>query len=201
MVQKWLGFLVYCKSLSRRTHKCSPPSCFRYTALGNDVQSPIYLDEGASLAPLSKLPRWPWIFEDKRRGYGLWETFCIPLWRNSWETDPTAHSFQPCDYPGSHEQLQRDCFKPFSRLANSSHSMIFLICGPTKIPALTFALESFGKRSWRYLEAADSLSRAVTNCLVRPNLMLSSLGTGNRWHYKAVQCVVLYKDYFQFLLW
>src|SRR6218665_192190 len=51
------------------------------------------------------------------------------------------------------------------RLANSSQSMIFLICGTTKIPALTFASDSFGKRSWRYLKAADSLSRAMTNCL------------------------------------
>ena len=39
--------------------KCSPPSCYRYTVLGNDVQSPIYLDESARLAPLSKLPCSP----------------------------------------------------------------------------------------------------------------------------------------------
>ena len=39
--------------------KCSPTSCFRYTVLGNDVQSPIYLDESTRLAPLSKLPCSP----------------------------------------------------------------------------------------------------------------------------------------------
>src|SRR6218665_3376611 len=39
---------------SRRTPKCSPPSCFRYTVLGNDVQSRIYLDESARLASLNK---------------------------------------------------------------------------------------------------------------------------------------------------
>ena len=44
--------------------------------------------------------------------------------------------------------------------------MIFFICGPTKIPAFTLASDSCGKRSRRYLKAADSLSRAVTSCSI-----------------------------------
>src|SRR6218665_1415777 len=39
--------------------------------------------------------------------------------------------------------------------------------------SLHLCLWQLGKRSWRYLKAADSLSRAVTNSLMRPNLMCS----------------------------
>ena len=46
--------------------------------------------------------------------------------------------------------------------------------------ALTFASDSFEKRTWRYLKAADSLSRAVTNYLIRPNLMCSG-GISTFW--------------------
>ena len=95
--------------------KCSPTSCFRYTVLSNDVQSPIYLDESTRLAPLSKLPCSPWIFQDECQGYGLWETFCIQFCHNSlWESKAAAHNFQPCHYPGSHKQLQPNCSKQFS---------------------------------------------------------------------------------------
>lgn len=69
----------------------------------------------------------------------------------------------------------------FSSLANSSHYMIFLICSPTKIPALTFASDCFGKRSWGYLKAAVSLSSTVTNCLMMPILMCCSGGIITFW--------------------
>ena len=39
--------------------KCSHSSCVCYTVLGKDVQSPVYLDEVARLAPLSKFPHSP----------------------------------------------------------------------------------------------------------------------------------------------
>ena len=45
---------------------------------------------------------------------------------------------------------------------------------------MTFASGSFGKRTWRHLKAADSLSRAVKNCLMKPNLMCSG-GISTFW--------------------
>ena len=110
--------------------KCSPTSCFRYTVLGNDVQSPIYLDESTRLAPLSKLPCSPWIFQDECQGYGLWETFCIQFCHNSlWESKAAAHNFQPCHYPGSHKQLQPNCSKPFFEISNDLPSIVVILQG------------------------------------------------------------------------
>lgn len=44
---------------------------------------------------------------------------------------------------------------------------------PIKTPASTFAADNLGKKSWRYLKAGDSLSRAMTNCFIRPSFKRS----------------------------
>lgn len=57
----------------------------------------------------------------------------------------------------------------FSILASFLGSCLHFICGPMQTLVLNFAADSLGKKSSRYLKAADSLSRAVTNCFIRPN--------------------------------
>lgn len=55
-----------------------------------------------------------------------------------------------------------------------------------KTPALTFAWASLGKRSWRSLKAACSLSRAVINCFIRLRLKHTWLCSSPQWTRSAV---------------
>ena len=74
------------------------------------------------------------------------------------------------------------CFL-FSSLANSSHSMIFLICGPTMIPALTFASESFRKKNWRWKIAWWGL----TWCTMVASALSKVLSAAPTWRCSSPQ--------------
>lgn len=65
----------------------------------------------------------------------------------------------------------------FSFLGNSSYTMIFFRCGPTKTPALSVVSNSFSQRSWRYgtQKLPTPLSAVMTYCLMRPNLMCTGV--------------------------
>ena len=72
-----------------------------------------------------------------------------------------------------------------SFLENFLHSIIFFICGPTKIPALIFASDSLGNRSWRYLNAADSLSIKLGRIVSLVSVLCAREGTTLSWDPEA----------------
>lgn len=56
---------------------------------------------------------------------------------------------------------------------NSSSLIKDLICGPTKMPSLIFASDNVGNSRHRHLKLSFSLFRALTNCLIKTNLISS----------------------------
>lgn len=96
----------------------------------------------------------------------------------------TSTSSTMCHSPGSPKTLRQSCYirlPPSYRASRgtpySPGSSLFVV--QQKTLALTFALDRWRKKSWRYLKAVNSLSRAVKNCFIWPNLMCISTFWGS----------------------